>query len=301
MSEEEAFSCFVAIRFSENGGKPFCPWCGHREVYSIPTRMKWKCASRCCRRQFSATSQTIFASRKLPFGDLLLLMAHFVNELKGLTAIRLTQQLEIHYKSAFVRLHKLREVLETHQQANDLRGKVEIDGAYFGGHARPKNNRPSRVDRRRLRHRTGKRQCVVIMRERFGRSRPFIMSESEAAAIAHEVIEPGSEVYTDEGKHWIRLAARYVLHMVNHSEHYSDGDKCTNWAESYFARLRRAELGIHHHIAGPHFAEYANEISWREDRRRYSNLENFQSLARQATRHPVSRKWKGYWQRRKAA
>jgi phosphopentomutase len=237
----------------------------------------------------------------LPFCDLLLMMAHFVNELKGLSAVRLTQQLEVHYKTAFVRLQKLREVLKTYQQRNELRGHVEIDGAYFGGYVRPRNRRPARADRRRLPHRTGKRQCVVIMRERAGRSRPFIMSEAEAAAIGHQIIEPGSEVYTDEGNHWIRFAARYVLHMVNHSERYSDGDKCTNWAESYFARLRRCELGIHHHIAGPHLAEYANEISWREDRRRYSNKENFDLLAHEATHHPVSRKWKGYWQRRKAA
>lgn len=224
-----------------------------------------------------------------------------MNALKGITAIRLSHELEVHYKSAFVRLHKLREVLETHQQRNDLRGKVEIDGAYFGGHARPKNTRPARVDRRRLPHRTGKRKCVVIMRERRGRSRPFIMSESEAATIAHQVIEPGSEVYTDEGKHWIRIAARHVLHMVNHSERYSDGEKSTNWAESYFARLRRAENGSFHHIAGPHLAEYANELSWREDRRRYSNKENYEAILLEATHHPISRKWKGYWQRRKAA
>lgn len=228
-------------------------------------------------------------------------MAHFVNALKGLTAIRLSQELEVHYKSAFVRLHKLREVLRTIQQRTSLRGKVEIDGAYFGGHVRKKNNAPTRVDRRRLPHKNDKRQCVVIMRERFGRSRPFIMSESQAAAIVHQVVEPGSEVFTDEGKHWIRIAARYVLRMVNHSERYADGDKCTNWAESYFARLRRAELGTYHHIAGPHLAEYANEISWREDRRRYSNKENFDALMSEATRHPVSRKWKGYWQRRVAA
>lgn len=227
-------------------------------------------------------------------------MAHFVNAAKGISAIRLTQELEVSYKTAFVRLHKLREALMTHQQRNHLRGRLEIDGGYFGGHVRPKNRRPSRVDRRRLPHRTGKRQCVVIMRERHGRSRPFIMSESEAAAIAHEVIEPGSEVYTDEGKHWIRLAARHVLHMVNHSERYSEGHKSTNWAESYFARLRRAEIATHHHIAGPHLGEYANEMSWREDRRRYTNEENFDALAREATGHPVSRKWKGYWQRRAA-
>ncbi|MBV8799182.1 MAG: transposase [Alphaproteobacteria bacterium] len=38
---------------------------------------------------------------------------------------------------------------------------------------------------------------------------------------------------------------------------------CTNWAESYFSRIRRAEIGIHHKIAGP----YADEMAWRKDTR----------------------------------
>ena len=301
MSDEQAFAEFVAIRFAENDGKPFCPRCGHREVYTISTRQKWKCKARNCQRQFSATSGTSFASRKLPFRDLLLLVAHFANALKGITAIRLKQELEVSYKAAFVRLHKLREVLAAHQQANSLRGAIEIDGAYFGGHVRPKNTKPKRVDRRRLIHRSSKRQCVVIFRERNGRSRPVVCSENEAAAIAHTVIEPGSVIYTDENSDYNRLAARYVLHMVNHSERYAEGDRSSNWAESYFARLRRMELGTHHHIAGPYLAAYVNEVSWREDRRRCSNLENYDALLGLATRAGVSRQWKGYWQRRKVA
>jgi hypothetical protein len=28
--------------------------------------------------------------------------------------------------------------------------------------------------------------------------------------------------------------------------------------------VRRAEIGIHHHIAGPYFAAYVAEMAWRE-------------------------------------
>lgn len=230
-----------------------------------------------------------------------MLVAHFANALKGISAIRLSHELEVSYKTAFVRLHKLREVLETVQQSNVLRGTVEIDGAYFGGYAKPKNTKPSRVDRRRLIHRTGKQQCVVIFRERYGRSRPIVCSESAAASLVREMVEPGSAVFTDENTDFNRIAAHYALHMVNHSERYADGDKSTNWAESYFSRLRRYEIGTHHHIAGPHLFHYANEASWREDRRRYDNQENYDAILGAATTHPVSRKWTGYWQRRRVA
>jgi len=37
---------------------------------------------------------------------------------------------------------------------------------------------------------------------------------------------------------------------INHEEVYSMGDACTNWAEELFSRMRSAEIGIDHHIAG---------------------------------------------------
>ena len=39
---------------------------------------------------------------------------------------------------------------------------------------------------------------------------------------------------------------KYEMKRINHRKAYSDGEACTNQAESYFCRLRRAEMG--HHI-----------------------------------------------------
>jgi len=37
------------------------------------------------------------------------------------------------------------------------------------------------------------------------------------------------------------------MKRINHQEAYSLDGACTNYAEEYFSRLRRAEIGIHHH------------------------------------------------------
>ena len=289
------------MRFVENGGEPFCPWCGHKEVYSIQTRRKWRCKSKSCRRDFSATSQTVFASRKVSFQKLLLLVAYQSRVAKNMNAIDMSCELEVEYKTAFVWCHKVRETITSYQHMGTMRGQIEIDGGYFGGYIKPKNHLPSRVDRRRVTHRESKRKCVVVFRERFGRSRALVCSEEQAAMQAPSFIERGSHMFTDDKQIYNRLAAHGRLTKVNHSERYSDGEACTNWAESYFARLRRAEMGIHHHIAGNYLLNYANEISWREDRRRYPAIDNYGELLRIASHHPVSRQWKGYWQRRKEA
>ena len=87
------------------------------------------------------------------------------------------------------------------------------------------------------------------------------------------------------------------MKRVNHSVAFKDEDACTNQAESYFSRLRRAEIGTHHHVSGPYLHSYAREMAWREDNRRRSNGTLYALVASAALSHPVSREWKGYWQR----
>jgi ISXO2-like transposase domain len=80
-------------------------------------------------------------------------------------------------------------------------------------------------------------------------------------------------VHADEAASWDNLHERFEVKRINHQEAYSLDGACTNMAEEYFSRLRRAAIGIHHHIAGAHLLRYAQESSWREDNRRVSNGE----------------------------
>ena len=96
--EDKAYEQFCAIRWEATGGKPVCPRCGCLEAYAITTRRKFKCVA--CYHQFSVTSGTIFASRKLPFVDLVGAIAIFVNAVKGLSALQLGRDLDVSYKTA---------------------------------------------------------------------------------------------------------------------------------------------------------------------------------------------------------
>jgi hypothetical protein len=311
MSEEEAENAFVALRYIETDGEPFCHHCGCAVTYRIARKVKnrktgvertrnlFKCAN--CLKQFSATSGTIFAGRKLEHRDILFAIALFTNGAKGLSALQLSRDLDVQPKTAFVLLQKLREVMGKVQHAHQLSGKVEIDGAYFGGYVKPSTRKENRRDRRKLANQTGKRKCVTIMRERNGRSRSFICSEVEGADLVPYVVDvSNSLVFSDKAKHYDGLESLVDLKQIDHSKSYAEGDVSTNHAESYFSRLRRAEQGVYHRIA-VHLDGYANEMSWREDNRRHSNGEQFLNLTAAGLHSPVSREWKGYWQRRKAA
>jgi len=109
LGEEAAYQTFCKLRWSENGGGPICPRCGSTEAYSITTRRKFKCKH--CHHQFSVTSGTIFASRKLDFTDLLAAICLFVSNARGMSSIQFSRTLDVQYKTAWVMAHKLREAL----------------------------------------------------------------------------------------------------------------------------------------------------------------------------------------------
>lgn len=299
LSDEEAFETFKGIRWAENNGEPVCPRCGSVEVYTYAARKIFKCKG--CGAQFSATTATIFASRKMSIRNLLAAIAIFVNGAKGMSALQLSRDLDCQYKTAFVLAHKLREAMGAELKDRKLSGHVEVDGAYFGGYVKPENRKEDRKDRRLKENQTGKRRVVVIVRERGGKSYPAVFrSEDQAVDMIRSRVESGTTVYADEASSWDALHTSYETKRVNHSINYKDEDACTNQAESYFSRLRRSEIGTHHHFAGRYLGAYAKEMAWREDNRRVSNGEQFLMAAGAALAHPVSRQWKGYWQRRAA-
>jgi transposase-like protein len=296
MSEGEARNAFRLIRWSDTKGEPVCPRCGCLDSYAYKTRQVFRCKG--CTHQFTVTSGTIFASRKMPIRDYLLAIAIFVNGAKGHSALQLSRDLSCNYKSAYVLAMKLREAIAAGTENDKVSGSVEIDGGYFGGYVKPANLKENRKDRRFTENQSGKRRVVIVMRERNGKTLPFVAaSEDQAVPTIRSRIVSGSTIYADEAAHWDQLHARFLTKRINHSLAYADGEISTNQAESYFSRLRRAEIGIHHHIAGPYLHAYANEMAWREDNRRVSNGVLYLMATDAALKHPVSKNWCGFWQR----
>jgi ISXO2-like transposase domain len=222
----------------------------------------------------------------------------FCNEVKGKSALALSRDLDVQYKTAWVLAHKLREAMATEVKGYKLGGEgktVEVDGAYFGGYV---NHKENRRDRRLVKNQNGKRQCVVVIRERDGFVMPSAFpTEGSALAYICNHVAAGTEVHADDANSWNDLHGHYAVKRINHQLSYSDGIACTNGAESFFSRLRRAEAGHHHHIAGVYLARYAQESAWREGHRRDDNGKQVRGVVGLALAARPSVDFCGYWQR----
>jgi len=302
MTDAQAEAMFAGIRWVETNGKAVCPHCACPTCYEARRpngALRFRCKA--CRKDFSLTSGTLFAFHKLPLQVYLTAIVIFCNEVKGKSALALSRDLGCQYKTAWVLAHKLREALSTEVKGYKLGGvgkTVEIDGAYFGGYVKPANHKENRRDRRLVRNQTGKRQCVVVTRERDGMVMPSAFkNEGSAISYIRAHVAAGTEVHADDATSWDDLHARYAVKRINHQLAYSMDGACTNGAESFFSRLRRAEAGHHHHIAGAYLARYAQESAWKESHRRIDDGTQARGLVRLALAAKPSVDFCGYWQR----
>src|SRR5947207_4361712 len=206
MSDGDVERVFIRLRWSDNDNLPHCPKCGCATVYGGRRRgsLMWQCKA--CGKNFSLTSGTLFASRKMPLRSYLMAIAIFANEVKGKSMLALSRDMGCTYKASFVLAHKLREAMasEVRQSAIGGEGKrAEIDGGYFGGYVKPANRREDRKDRRLRRNRSGKRKVVVVIRERGGKTLPGVF-QTEAAALdfIRTNVAPKTELYADEAVGW---------------------------------------------------------------------------------------------------
>jgi transposase-like protein len=203
MTDEEAEQTFMAVRWADTKGEPVCPKCGCLDVYRFRRDtglLCFECSA--CRKEFSLTSGTLFASRKLPIKGYLAAIAIFCNEVKGKSMLALSRDLGITYKAAFVLAHKLREAMAAEMKGRVVGGEgktAEVDTGYFGGYVKPANLKENRKDRRFTENQSGKRRAVVIIRERDGNSVPAVFrTEGQALSFVKARIAKGTIVNADD-------------------------------------------------------------------------------------------------------
>ncbi|MGA8502974.1 MAG: IS1595 family transposase [Candidatus Sulfotelmatobacter sp.] len=223
-----------------------------------------------CDYQFSVTASTIFNDSHLPLQKWFLATLLLCEARKGMSANQIKRTLGVSYKTAWYLCHRIRAAMKQVGRPM-MDGTVEMDETYVGGKRRGAC----------IRGRGAEKEVVIGIRQRSGDLRFFHAKDAKSATLAEYIRENVSEdvdvIVTDEWSAYpdaMRRTDNVKKHKtIRHKGHvYVDGDIYTNTVESAFSLLKRGIMGTWHKISAKHLQSYLDEMTFRFDRRKRSDL-----------------------------
>jgi len=243
-----------------------CLKCKSENVSPVSERKVFVCNS--CKYQFSVTVGTIFHDSHLPLTKWFLVTYLITESRKGISANQIKRMIGGSYKTSWYLCHRIRKAME--ETEHKLKGTVEIDEMYIGGHTK-------NADKWK------KHAPVVGIRERGGHlhfiSASNLNQEKINEIIARNVDKSVDVIMTDESRLYNFNATRFQgkHKKVNHNKEeyvrYEDG-LCitTNAIESAFSLFKRGVVGTWHKVSVKHLPAYLQEMTWRFNNRKNQYL-----------------------------
>jgi len=270
-NQETAITHLEKVRW---GGHPVCPYCGSDKICVHASKDKylprWQCES--CHRAFSVTVGTIFHHTHLPLQSWFLAIALMLNAKKNVSNAQLARDLDLPYKTAWSLALRIRTAMLTDPKQKRLfHGIVEMDEAYIGGKPRKGNGHNKRG-------RGTEKTPVVGIVERNGRAKANIFAKAALGfrglseyCKAH-VDTDSSIVMTDEYVGYKGFNSFTQHAAINHKVSYAIGDTHTNTAEGFWALIKRAWYGQHHHYSDKWANHYISETAYKYNNRKNDNV-----------------------------
>ena len=252
-------SCTVWLEKVRWNGKPTCAHCGGTEkIGPAPKKPNaYWCGG--CRKHFTVTTGTIMHATKTPLQNWIVAIYSVMTARKGVSAMQLSKELGVQYRTAWYMLHRIREACGTGEFRLD--NIVEMDEAYIGGR---EANKHADKKQRAGRGPVGK-VPVMGARERGGATVAKPVKDADGATakeFAKAVVEARATIHTDDSRIYRNLP--HKRESVCHSAgEYVRGDVHTNGIESVWAVLKRSIHGTWHHVSPKHLHRYVNEAAMR--------------------------------------
>ena len=266
-TDDQCRAALVSMRWPKGIS---CPECSSAKISHVLKRNIYDCDS--CRYQFSVLSGTIFHDTHLPLTKWFFATYIMCESRKGVSANQLKRMLGVSYKTAWYLCHRIRHAMMDAQPLPKLTGTVEVDETYVGGKQHTYN---------KAGYGDSNKQIVIGIRQRGGDLRFFHVADAKSGTLAKYIRENVSEdvdvIVTDEFNAYptaMKALALTEKHKtIKHkAKVYVDGDIHTNTVENAFSLLKRGVIGTWHRISAKHLAAYLDEMTFRFNRRKSSNL-----------------------------
>jgi transposase-like protein len=232
-----------------------CHHCGNNAVWTLRGGKLYTCKA--CRKQFTVRTGTVMEDSKLPLQKWAYAMYLMTVSRKGISSIQLAKELGITQKSAWFVGHRIREAC---QAAGLIGGTVEADESYFGG-----KSKSMHASKRKFNGARGWAGKTVVFgaKSRDGKVRANVIkgtATKDLQAALNDTVEKGATLYTDDNVGY-RKVRGFDHASVEHSRgEYVQGRAHTNGIESFWAVMKRAQMGTFHHMSKKHLPRYVDEF-----------------------------------------
>src|SRR5436853_5698 len=250
-----------------------CPRCGSKNVLFLEKYNRWHCREKHSAPQFTLKTGSIFEDSPIGLDKWLTAMWMIVNCKNGVSSWEIHRSIKVTQKTAWFMLHRIRLALQDERggKLGGPNGTIEADETFIGGKARNmhKSKRLRLSSDGGMQGGHGKAVVMGIL-ERGGQVKATVIPHRKhniTEQIVRELVEPGTEVHTDEFAGYYNLSDGYVHKVVNHLEGYVKENVHTNGLENFWSLLKRGLGGTYVAVEPFHLFRYVDEQAFRFNNR----------------------------------
>lgn len=257
-----------------------CPKCGHERYYEIKTRHLFECTK--CHYQTSVSAGTIMEKTRTELRVWFWAIYLVAHDKRGRSAISVSEELNISYKTAWLMLHKIRKAMGERDAQYMLNGIVELDDAFFGA--------PTEGGKR---GRGTDKTPVLVGLSLSKQGYPLYLKmqvipdvkKETVLEFAHTFIEAGATITSDAYRSYRQLAKEGFKHEAKEFNPKENPDHL-KWLHTIVSNTKAFIAGTFHGLDVRHLQAYLNEFSYRFNRRHFKG-ELFNRLLKSCVSTPT--------------
>ena len=214
-----------------------CPECGSFNVQTRKTRKPQPYRCRDCRKDFSVKTGTLMQGSKLGFKVWLIAIYQLSTNLKSVSWMQLSRDLEVTQKTAWYLSQRIRETWTDNQDAlAAFAGPIEVDETDMGGKRRNMSNSKRKELKDTGRGPVGKVAVVGVKDQETNKVTAKVVASTNKPTLQGFIADnaaPDATVYTDNASAYSGMP--FDHETVNHSvSEYVKGMAHTNGIESHW-------------------------------------------------------------------
>ena len=259
--------CIVHLEQIRWPVEALCPLCESDRVRRKADKIRvgrWNCHE--CKSSFNVLSGTVFSGTHVPLQKWFLALSLMINAKKSLSSHQLGRDLKLNHKTAWFMQQRIRAAM-TSDEGKMLQGIIEMDETYVGG--KPRYKHPGNK-----RGRGTRKSSVVGAVERGGKVKAQVTNDTKGRTLLgfiKESVEVAKSALVTDDYLAYRNAGRLIPHsVIDHRSGYVnpfDRSIHTNTIEGFWALIKRAWYGTHHHYSRRWMPLFVGEACWKYNHR----------------------------------